>query len=581
MSPGDELVSAHYRLTYAGSRNAWDEDNGYARTLADITVLQEGETVAQRQTDDLAAWLEGRDAGVFHIETRIESPKMFVRFADPETRDRVRDDVYLARIFQPDFVKVGVDARGFRQTWRVRDQALLGVMPMLAMEKIRAARAALGVGSTVGAKVEGRGGSPEFSLVFPDATAMADFDQRLAALKVPETLIYGGYDPPSGALAFIDGRTGQLLHPEVRFYAKHDTPTTETAISSTLHEDLYLAMRPARGQDFINLLTVVFPLVSFLWAGSLLMVFGTLVCLVPRWLAQTVIQLTSGRGRRTGSGLPAQAVASAATTLLLLTLLLLLAVAPPSSATLPPQPTGIAAPPKGGEVDDVLATLTCPCGVTLDASALTTADPDCVCPHAAADRDVVQGLMAEQPRALWSSGRAKLNALYRLQDIDPTYDARLRFDPRTYDHILTHTKTVCPGERGLVLSQAQLGCSVRNKWLPRFRVMLAAGMSEESIYRYYVDESNATMAPPKPWSYDDLRSHADKALSWALPGLLLLVFLVGLIAYARTKVRANARLAAAEAAAEPSGVAARVARGGLLTPRQRLLLEDELDLLDG
>ena len=572
LSPGDQIASAHYRMTYAGSEHAWDADNGYARTQASIIVLREGETVAERQVDDLAAWLAEREVGVFHVETRPENPKMFVRFANQASRDLLRDDVFLAKSFQPDFIKVGEDPTSFRQTWRVRDQGLLGVMPMLAMQKIRAVRSALGVGSTVGASIEARGGSPEVALVFPTAAAMAAFDQRIAGLHVPDSLIYGGYDPGSGALAFIDRATGRVLRPEVRFYAKHDTPTTETAISSTLFEDLYLAMRPARGQDFINLLTVVFPLVSFLWAGSILMVIGTLVVLIPRWLAQTLIRLTRGPRQAVPSGPALAATAS--------TLLLLIALAWPSHAAPPPEPSGMAPPPAGAEIDDVLGTLTCPCGATLVGSGLTTADPECQCLRALADRDVVTGLMREQPRSLWSSGRAKLNVLYRVVEIDPTYDARLRFDPRTYDHILTHTKTVCPGERGLVLSQSQLACSVRNKWFPRFRVMLAAGMSEQAIYRFYVDESNVTMAPSTPWSYADLRSHADKPLSWAFPALLLVSFLFGLVFVARRKVRANAALAASTRAARVETLGEDGADAANLTTRQRLLLEDELDLLD-
>ena len=122
----------------------------------------------------------------------------------------------------------------------------------------------------------------------------------------------------------------------------------------------------------------------------------------------------------------------------------------------------------------------------------------------------------------------------------------------------------------MVLSQSQLGCSVRNLWLPRFRHMLAAGMSAQRIHTFYVDENNVSMAPSVPWSYDDLKAHADKPLSWALPGAALLAFLMGLLTYAVRRTRRNRR----EAVAAPS------VQLPALSERDRLVLEDEMDLLD-
>ena len=100
--------------------------------------------------------------------------------------------------------------------------------------------------------------------------------------------------------------------------------------------------------------------------------------------------------------------------------------------------------------------------------------------------------------------------------------------------------------------------------------MLAAGMSVERIHMFFVDENNVTMAPSVPWTYADLKAHADKVLSWALPGALLLAFLAALLFYAIRRTRRN-RL---EAAMAPRVAVPR------LSERERLLLEDEMDLLD-
>ena len=564
MSIGDQISVDDYHLTYIDADERWDGDEGYALTRATITVLDGGQTVARAQVDELAAWLTERGVGTFHVETSLDSPKMLVRFSDTAARDRLRDDFWLARTFSRDFVHVSTDASTASQRWRIGDLGLIKVQPMAAAQKVRGARSALGPGSTFEDQVtiEASGGSAAFTLRFADAAAMADFDARLTNAPIPDDLVHGGYDPDTGALAFVDRRTGTHLFPEVRFYAKHDTPTTETAITSRLHEDLYIAMRPAMGRAVINLLPVVFPLVSFLWAGAIVLVLGTLVSLTPPWLARTLIAMTRRRVRGAG----------ATATIVLLSLALVGATGPPAAADARrPQPRGMAAPASAAAaLDDALGALRCGCGApdAPGAAGRTLAADTCVCQTASEERAVVAQLMADYGPSQLASGSAKLEMLTRLVEIDATWDSRLRFDTTTYESLLQTTKTTCPGERGLVLSQSQIGCTVRNRWLPRFRVMLAAGMGADDIYRFYVDENNATMEPTVPWSYDDLRAHADEALGWAVPAAGLVVLLVGLVLYFRSRARRARDVAAAQPVAPT------------LSAQQRLLLEDELDLYD-
>lgn len=551
---GDEISTAGYHLTYSEMDAAWHPDDGFASTRASITVLEDGETVAPGEVDDLVAWLSTMEVGVFHVETELESPKMRVRLQDPEARARLRDDFYLGRSFLTDFVRVAEDAANHRQTWRLRDMGLVKVVPRLAMRKARDARASMGPGTTIETAVKLAAGSPEIVLSFDDEAAMAAFDARLEALSIPDSLRYGKVNVETGSMEFIDSRTGEALHPEVRFFAKHDTPTTETAISSSLYEDLYLAMRPSMGQGFINLLTVVFPLVSFLWTGAIVLIIGTLICLTPPWLGRTITHLARG-------GRAAAAVLVAC---------VMVASWAPSPLAAMPEPRGMTPPAGGRALDDTLAALGCGCG-GLDAAgarARTLAAADCVCAAASMERALVETLMAGHSAATQRSGRAKLDVLRRLTEIDATWDARLRYDVQVYETLLSTTKTTCPGERGLVLSQAQISCSVRNLWLPRFRQMLASGMTAETIYRFYVDENNATMAPPSPWTYQDLRANPDKALSWAFPAGLVLL-LLGLLVVTLVRLRRRPTTTAPQAPVAE------------LSARHRLLLEDELDLLDG
>jgi hypothetical protein len=100
--------------------------------------------------------------------------------------------------------------------------------------------------------------------------------------------------------------------------------------------------------------------------------------------------------------------------------------------------------------------------------------------------------------------------------------------------------------------------------------MFASGMSPQSIFRYYVDDSNVSMAPTQPWTYADLKANPEKALSWAFPGALFLG-LVGMLLTGVVRRRKNPY----------EGVAAHVSTKDTLTAEQRLLLEDELDAMGG
>ena len=81
--------------------------------------------------------------------------------------------------------------------------------PMLAMTKIRTSKAAFGPGSSFGATAQTRPGSPEMTLTFENAAKYKEFQDRLAAVEIPDHLLFGQYNAELGALEFIDRRTGR------------------------------------------------------------------------------------------------------------------------------------------------------------------------------------------------------------------------------------------------------------------------------------------------------------------------------------------------------------------------------------
>ena len=72
------------------------------------------------------------------------------------------------------------------------------------------------------------------------------------------------------------------LEPEKRFYTASKQGTSEVGLRSRLNEDLYLnfgGMSDDNQRAVIQ--AYVFPLVSWIWIGTLVVIAGTLICLVP------------------------------------------------------------------------------------------------------------------------------------------------------------------------------------------------------------------------------------------------------------------------------------------------------------
>jgi cytochrome c-type biogenesis protein CcmF len=79
-----------------------------------------------------------------------------------------------------------------------------------------------------------------------------------------------------------NGETLGTLEPEKRFYKASKQGTSEVGIRVRPNEDLYLnfgGMSDDNQRAVIQ--AYVFPLVSWIWIGTLVVIFGTLVCLVP------------------------------------------------------------------------------------------------------------------------------------------------------------------------------------------------------------------------------------------------------------------------------------------------------------
>ncbi len=88
-----------------------------------------------------------------------------------------------------------------------------------------------------------------------------------------------------------DGRQLEAMEPEKRLYTASRQGLTHVALRSRLNEDLYISLAaveqdPATKKVSATLQLWIFPLVSWLWIGTVVLVFGTLVALVPSKVAR-------------------------------------------------------------------------------------------------------------------------------------------------------------------------------------------------------------------------------------------------------------------------------------------------------
>ncbi len=135
-------------------------------------------------------------------------------------------------------------------------------------------------------------------LMFIGFTGHAFNQSEVKELNTGDSLRVGAYD-----LKMVDLKQGEnenyqwhratmqvskngdplgTLEPEKRFYKASKQGTSEVGVRSRLNEDLYLnfgGMSDDNQRAVIQ--AYVFPLVSWIWIGGLVLIGGTLVCLVP------------------------------------------------------------------------------------------------------------------------------------------------------------------------------------------------------------------------------------------------------------------------------------------------------------
>ncbi len=306
LDPGDRTEVGEYGLLYTGGAPSWEPDGAYVRSRADIVAFDRDSVVPDDKVEALLAQVRQLDPHV-RAETRPGSPRIALVFDDDKAARAFSERHFVGR-FHDQIEVLGAIAdqpRGLRLTLSRGMRDVARVTPRMAMPIFRELREHFTRRGTGTASVHTVPGKMDFTIQFGAEGHRERFVDYLRTEPQTELLYVRYNDRASGKGSRVDvvlADVGILLRPEVRFYAKHSSPTTEVAIYSTFEHDLYLAMRPQQGQRFITLLAIVFPFVSFLWLGALVMVFGGTICMWPMRRARTV---SAEQPAQPGKGQPA------------------------------------------------------------------------------------------------------------------------------------------------------------------------------------------------------------------------------------------------------------------------------------
>ncbi|MPZ13652.1 MAG: heme lyase CcmF/NrfE family subunit [Chloroflexi bacterium] len=129
----------------------------------------------------------------------------------------------------------------------------------------------------------------EREATLPVGGAVTVGQYTLTNLGVTETLAPGARTVTAQLALAEDGQTLHTMAPAKVFYENFDNqPATHVAIDTRRLEDIYVVLAGWAEDGTISLLVAVNPMVSLIWVGGIVLVFGTVVSLWPERVASPV-----------------------------------------------------------------------------------------------------------------------------------------------------------------------------------------------------------------------------------------------------------------------------------------------------
>ncbi len=289
LNAGDRTQVGQYGLIYTGSFTDYESDGAYVRERATVVAMERDQALDPAIVTAVAANARKASKSKVDVLTEPGSARIALTFANDTDARMYAAHTFAARLGQRVTVVPDKDPTLVAMVPNSAMQRVARVAPRMVMGVFKDTRAFFDHRSPWRASVATVPGQMRFSVQFRSAADRDAFAKMLVAETKPGPLMVRYNDKAkvklagkaAGRVDVVPAGVGIRLLPEIRFYAKHSSPTTEVAIESTFEHDLYLAMRPQQGQQFITLLAIVFPFVSFLWLGAAVMVIGGAICMWP------------------------------------------------------------------------------------------------------------------------------------------------------------------------------------------------------------------------------------------------------------------------------------------------------------
>jgi cytochrome c-type biogenesis protein CcmF len=183
-------------------------------------------------------------------------------------------------------------------TWTIASEFLKGSLAIRARQRMNLARAMVELTHRNTRRYGGYMVHLGIVIMFVGFTGAAFNRDTTVEVKVGDRFALGRYEMAVGDIGegdnanfswsraavdvFQDGSKIETLHPERRFYKSSRQPNALVSIRRRLNEDLYLSFAGMSDDNRKAVIQAyVFPLVSCIWFGFWVVMFGTLVCLVP------------------------------------------------------------------------------------------------------------------------------------------------------------------------------------------------------------------------------------------------------------------------------------------------------------
>lgn len=276
LEPMDHIVLGGNHLTFIGTTERFVLEGSFASVESEILVQPLGRLLPDRVRSDLRSL-----PGVAGMESS-QPPEAVLEFESTERARAFFAEASARTVIRRNFRVARID-RNKREIYLA--PAALETLKILPRGFHRYVEELNTLARSVGEDrltVRPTRGDPILVVTCKDEEVFHSLTRGLATAEEPPYLAaaFDGKSPRKVRL--LAAGAGRIMRPEVRFYIKHENPTTEVDIDSGWLYDLYLAAMPGMGSRAINLTVISNPLMTWLWAGSLVVLVIGLVLVIPR-----------------------------------------------------------------------------------------------------------------------------------------------------------------------------------------------------------------------------------------------------------------------------------------------------------